>query len=175
MSASGSNLALPWYGLMIFTVVFVTSRLPSLFTVVRICLGLPGLLLGLVGLVLAEVKRRRAGLEADDRTIQALWIQRAVIGSPVAGFFASISAITIFYPRDGDDSSIECGRVKTPDDRSALNYAPSNFAESKTAADGGEVPPPPLPEPPPPPPHPKRSRQAKTAAALRLFISQTRK
>ena len=67
MSASGSNLALPWYGLMIFTVVFVTARLPSLFTVVGICLG------------------------------------------------------------------------------------------------------------PEPPPHPKRSRQAKTAAALRLFISQTRK
>jgi len=62
-------------------------------------MGLPGLLLwlGLVGSVLAQVRRRRARLEADDRTIQALWIQRAVIGFLVAGLFASYSAITMFY------------------------------------------------------------------------------
>jgi len=62
-------------------------------------MGLPGLLiwLGLVGSVLAQVRRRRARLEADDRTIQALWIYRAVIGFLVASFFASYSGITMFY------------------------------------------------------------------------------
>jgi O-antigen ligase len=61
--------------------------------------GLPGLLLwlGLVGSVLAQTRRRRAHLEADDRTIQVLWIQRAVIGFLVAAFFATYSALTIFY------------------------------------------------------------------------------
>jgi putative inorganic carbon (hco3(-)) transporter len=61
--------------------------------------GLPGLLLwlGLVGSVLAQVRRRRAALEADERTIQVLWIHRAVIGFLIAGFFASYSGITMFY------------------------------------------------------------------------------
>jgi O-antigen ligase len=62
-------------------------------------MGLPGLLLwlGLVGSVLAQVRRRRAHLEADDRLIQVLWIERAVIGFLVAGFFASYAGITMFY------------------------------------------------------------------------------
>ncbi len=62
-------------------------------------MGFPGLLLwlGLVGSVLAQVRRRRAHLEADDRTIQVLWIERAVIGFLVAGFFASYAALTVFY------------------------------------------------------------------------------
>ena len=62
-------------------------------------MGLPGLLLwlGLVGSVLAQVRRRRRAIEADDRTIQALWIQRAVIGFLVAGFFATYSGLTVFY------------------------------------------------------------------------------
>jgi O-antigen ligase len=62
-------------------------------------MGLPGLLLwlGMVGSVLAQVRRRRARLEADDRTIQALWIQRAVIGFLVAALFASYQGITMFY------------------------------------------------------------------------------
>jgi O-antigen ligase len=61
--------------------------------------GLPGLLLwlGLVGSVLSQVRRRRARLEADDRTIQVLWIERAVIGYLVAGLFASYSGLTMFY------------------------------------------------------------------------------
>ena len=62
-------------------------------------MGFPGLLLwlGLVGSVLAQVRRRRAHLEADDRTIQVLWIERAVIGFLVAGFFASYAGLTMFY------------------------------------------------------------------------------
>jgi O-antigen ligase len=62
-------------------------------------MGLPGLLLwlGLVGSVLAEVRRRRARIVADDRMIQVLWIERAVIGFLVAGIFASYSGLTIFY------------------------------------------------------------------------------
>jgi len=62
-------------------------------------MGLPGLLLwlGLVGSVLTQVRRRRARLEADNRTIDALWIQRAVIGFLVASIFASYSGITMFY------------------------------------------------------------------------------
>jgi O-antigen ligase len=62
-------------------------------------MGLPGLLLwlGLVGSVLAQVRRRRARLEADDRTIQALWIHRAIIGFLIASFFGSYSGITMFY------------------------------------------------------------------------------
>jgi O-antigen ligase len=61
--------------------------------------GFPGLLLwlGLVGSVLAQVRRRRAHLEADDRAIQVLWIERAVIGFLVAGFFASYAGVTVFY------------------------------------------------------------------------------
>ena len=61
--------------------------------------GLPGLLLwlGLVGSVLIQLRRRRARFEADDRTIQALWIERAVIGYLVAGFFGSYAGLTIFY------------------------------------------------------------------------------
>ena len=62
-------------------------------------MGLPGLLLwlGLVGSVLTQVRRRRAHLEADDRTIQVLWIERAVIGYLVAGFFGSYAGLTMFY------------------------------------------------------------------------------
>jgi O-antigen ligase len=62
-------------------------------------MGLPGLLfwVGLVGSVLMQVRRRRALLAADDRTIQALWIERALIGYLVASFFASYSGLTIFY------------------------------------------------------------------------------
>jgi O-antigen ligase len=61
--------------------------------------GLPGLLLwlGLVGSVLAQVRRRRAQLQADDRTIQVLWIHRAIIGYLVAGIFASYAGLTISY------------------------------------------------------------------------------
>jgi O-antigen ligase len=61
--------------------------------------GLPGLLLwlGLVGSVLAQVRRRRAQLEADDRTIQVLWIYRAIIGYLVAAIFASYAGLTISY------------------------------------------------------------------------------
>jgi O-antigen ligase len=62
-------------------------------------MGFPGLLLwlGLVGSVLARVRRRRARLEADDRTIQVLWIERAVIGFLVAGFFATSADLTMLY------------------------------------------------------------------------------
>jgi O-antigen ligase len=62
-------------------------------------MGLPGLLLwlGLVASVLIQVRRRRARLEADDRTIQVLWIERAVIGFLVAGLFGTYAGITVFY------------------------------------------------------------------------------
>jgi O-antigen ligase len=62
-------------------------------------MGLPGLLLwvGLVWSVLSRVRRCRARLEADDRTIQALWIERAVIGFLTAGLFATYSSLTMFY------------------------------------------------------------------------------
>jgi O-antigen ligase len=62
-------------------------------------MGVPGLLLwlGLVGSVLAQVRRRRTDLEADDRTIQALWIHRAIIAFLVASIFASSAGLTIFY------------------------------------------------------------------------------
>jgi len=62
-------------------------------------MGFPGLLLwlGLVGSVLIHVRRRHALLEADDRTIQVLWIERAVIGYLVAGFFGTYGGLTLFY------------------------------------------------------------------------------
>jgi len=62
-------------------------------------MGLPGLLLwlGLVGSVMVQVRRRRARLEADDRMIQVLWIERAIIGYLVAGFFGSYAGLTMFY------------------------------------------------------------------------------
>jgi O-antigen ligase len=62
-------------------------------------MGIPGLLLwlGLVGSVLAQVRRRRRSLEADDRTIQILWLERAIVGCLVAAFFASYAGITVFY------------------------------------------------------------------------------
>lgn len=62
-------------------------------------MGFPGLLLwlGLVGSVLIHVRRRRALLEADDRMLQVLWIERAIIGFLVAGFFGSYAGLTIFY------------------------------------------------------------------------------
>jgi len=61
--------------------------------------GLPGLLLwlGLVGSVLAQVRRRRAQLAADDRTIQVLWIEKGLIGFLVAGLFATYSHVSMFY------------------------------------------------------------------------------
>jgi O-antigen ligase len=61
--------------------------------------GFPGLLLwlGLVGSVLVEVRRRRARIEADNLTIQAVWIERAAIGYLVAGFFGTYAGLTIFY------------------------------------------------------------------------------
>ena len=61
--------------------------------------GLPGLLLwlGLVGSVLAQVRRRRAHLEADDHMIQVIWIERALIGFLVACFFATYGGLTVFY------------------------------------------------------------------------------
>ena len=62
-------------------------------------MGIPGLLLwlGLVGSVLVQVRRRRRSLEADDRTIQILWLERAIVGCLVAAFFASYAGITIFF------------------------------------------------------------------------------
>jgi O-antigen ligase len=62
-------------------------------------MGLPGLLLwvGLVGSVMAQVRRRRAQLRADDHTIQVLWIERAVIGYLIAAIFASYAGLTMFY------------------------------------------------------------------------------
>ena len=62
-------------------------------------MGFPGLVLwlGLVGSVLAQVRRRRARLEADDRMIQFLWIERAVIGFLGASLFASYAGVTVFY------------------------------------------------------------------------------
>jgi O-antigen ligase len=62
-------------------------------------MGVPGLVLwlGLVGSVLAQFRRRRPSIEADDRTIQVLWLERAVIACLVAAFFATYSSITLFY------------------------------------------------------------------------------
>jgi len=61
--------------------------------------GLPGLLIwvGLVWSILAQVRRRRAALEADDSTIQVVWIERATIGFLAAAFFGSYAGVTIFY------------------------------------------------------------------------------
>lgn len=62
-------------------------------------LGLPGLLLwlGLVGSVLLQVKRYRRSFAVDAAPIQIVWIERAVVGFLVAGFFGSYSGITMFY------------------------------------------------------------------------------
>ncbi len=62
-------------------------------------MGLPGLLLwlGLVGSVLGQVRRLRRRLEADDQTVQALWLEKGIIAFLVAAFFATYFAITIFY------------------------------------------------------------------------------
>ena len=62
-------------------------------------MGVPGLLLwlGMARSVLARVRRRRRSIEADDRTIQILWLERAMVGCLVAAFFASYSGITILY------------------------------------------------------------------------------
>jgi O-antigen ligase len=61
--------------------------------------GLPGLLLwlGLVGSVLVAVRRRRRSLKADDSTIQIVWVERAVVGCLVAGFFGTYSGVTMLY------------------------------------------------------------------------------
>ena len=62
-------------------------------------MGFPGLLLwlGLVWSVLAQVRRRRRSLEADNGVIEIMWLQRAYVGCLVAAFFASYFAITIIY------------------------------------------------------------------------------
>jgi O-antigen ligase len=62
-------------------------------------LGLPGLLLwlGLVGSVLLHVKRYRRSFAADAGPIQIVWIERAIVGFLVAGFFGSYSGITMLY------------------------------------------------------------------------------
>jgi O-antigen ligase len=61
--------------------------------------GIPGLLLwlGLVGSVLGFVRRRRRSLDAHDEVIQVRWIERAVIGCLIAGFFGTYSGLTILY------------------------------------------------------------------------------
>lgn len=61
--------------------------------------GLPGLLLwlGLLGSVLAQVKRRCAPLQVADCPIQILWIKRGIIGYFAAGFFATFSGLTMAY------------------------------------------------------------------------------
>jgi O-antigen ligase len=61
--------------------------------------GVPGLLLwlGLVGSMLAELRRRRRSVEADNETLQALWIERALIGFLVAGLFGTYSGLTPLY------------------------------------------------------------------------------
>jgi len=62
-------------------------------------MGIPGLLLwlGMVGSVLGHVRRRRRSLEANDRTIRVLWLERAVIGCLVAGLFGTYAGLTILY------------------------------------------------------------------------------
>jgi O-antigen ligase len=62
-------------------------------------IGFPGLLLwlGLVGSVLMQVRRRRALIEADNRMMQVLWIERALIGYLVAGLFGTYAGLTLFY------------------------------------------------------------------------------
>jgi O-antigen ligase len=62
-------------------------------------MGLPGLLLwlGLVGSVMAQARRRRQIIEADDRTIQVLWIERSMIAFLVACLFASYAGLTTLY------------------------------------------------------------------------------
>ena len=61
--------------------------------------GVPGLLLwlGLIGSVLGFVRRRRRSLETNDSTIQVRWLERAVIGCLIAGFFGTYSGLTILY------------------------------------------------------------------------------
>lgn len=61
--------------------------------------GLPGLLLwlGLIASVLGFVRRRRRSLETNDSVIQVRWLERAVIGCLVAGFFGTYSGLTILY------------------------------------------------------------------------------
>jgi hypothetical protein len=54
-------------------------------------------ILGPVGSVRALVSRPRAPLEARDRTIQALWIERAIILYPVAAMFATYAGLTMCY------------------------------------------------------------------------------
>ncbi len=62
-------------------------------------MGVPGLLLwlGLVSSVLLQIRRRRQSIEADEGTIQALWLERGIISFLVAAIFATYSSITIFY------------------------------------------------------------------------------
>ena len=62
-------------------------------------MGIPGLLLwlGLVGSVLGQVRRQRKSIEADDRTIQIVWLERAIIGCLAAAIFATYFGVTIFY------------------------------------------------------------------------------
>jgi hypothetical protein len=44
-----------------------------------------------------RVRRRRAQLQADDQPIQAVWIERAIIGFLIAAIFASYAGLTMFY------------------------------------------------------------------------------
>jgi O-antigen ligase len=62
-------------------------------------LGVPGLLLwlGLVGSVLLQVRRYRRSFAVDAAPIRIVWIERAVVGFLVAGFFGSYAGITMFY------------------------------------------------------------------------------
>jgi O-antigen ligase len=62
-------------------------------------LGLPGLLLwlGLIGSVLLQVRRYRRSFAVDAAPIRIVWIERAVVGFLVAGFFGSYAGITMFY------------------------------------------------------------------------------
>jgi O-antigen ligase len=61
--------------------------------------GIPGLLLwlGLVWSVIAQARRRRAALAADDSALQVLWIERAVIAYLVAGFFGTFYVLATLY------------------------------------------------------------------------------
>jgi hypothetical protein len=46
---------------------------------------------------LAQVRRRRRSIEADDQTIQSVWLERAIVACLVAAFFVSYAGLTICY------------------------------------------------------------------------------
>ena len=62
-------------------------------------LGVPGLLLwlGMIASVLRRWRRANSAHAGDALPIQAAWIDRAVIGFLVAGFFGTYSGITMLY------------------------------------------------------------------------------